>query len=144
MTRQGRVSQLGNGTAQNATGLSTRRTKTACYVVCVRNGAKKSVHAGLTEKTFKMLKESGEDVWWVCADCRKNDGVVSESGRSRLEAKVDKVMSMIMPVMTRLAKLEERKPELTERDLDERTEKTRSESDREGQKTQNAASDSEE
>ena len=45
-----------------------------------------------------MLKESGEDVWWVCADCRKNDGEVRESGRSRLEAKVDKVM-------TRLAKI---------------------------------------
>ena len=78
--------------------------------------------AGLTEKTFRMLKESGEDVWWVCADCRKNDGDVRESGRSRLEAKLDKVMSMLMSVMTRLAKLEERKPELTERDLDERIE----------------------
>ena len=59
----------------------------------------------------------------MCADCRKNDGEVGESGRSRLEAKVDKVMSMIMSVMTRLAKLEERKPELTERDLDEQIEK---------------------
>ena len=69
---------------------------------------------------FKMLKECGEDVWWVCAYCRKNDGEVSESGRSRLVAKVDKVMSTIMSVMTRLTKLEERKPEVTERDLDER------------------------
>ena len=39
--------------------------------------------AGLTDKTFRMLKESGEDVWWVCADCRKNDGDVRVSGRSR-------------------------------------------------------------
>ena len=59
----------------------------------------------------------------MCADCRKNDGEVSESGRSRLEAKVDKVMSIIISVMTRLTKLEERKPELIERDLDERIEK---------------------
>ena len=79
--------------------------------------------AGLTKKTFKMLKESGEDVWWVCADCRNNDSEMGESGRSRLEMKVDKVMSMIMSVMTRLTTLEERKPELTERDLDERIEK---------------------
>ena len=69
-----------------------------------------------------MLKESGEDVWWVCADCRKNDGDVRESGRSRLEAKVDKMMNMLMSVMTRMDKLEERKPELTERNLDERIE----------------------
>ena len=43
VTRQGRVSQLGNGTVQNATGLSTTRTKTVCYVVCVRNGVIRSV-----------------------------------------------------------------------------------------------------
>ena len=122
VTRQGRVSQLGNGTAQNATGLSTMRTKTVCYVVCVRNGAIKSVQ-DLLKKKIKMLKESDEDVWWVCADCRKNDGEVSESDRSRLDAKVDKMMNMIISVMTRLAKLEERKPELTERDLDEWIEK---------------------
>ena len=63
----------------------------------------------LSETKYKHLQEGGDELLWSCKKCRESDAV--ETGRSRLEAKVDTMMEMMAKMMKRMIELEESKAE---------------------------------
>ena len=59
----------------------------------------------LTDAKYKYLQEGGEEILWSCQKCRNSDSV--DTGRSRLEAKLDSMMEMMAKMMRRVNELEE-------------------------------------
>jgi hypothetical protein len=83
--------------------------------------------AKLTEEHFRLLQRSGDDVWWVCARCRRSDSP-STSERSRMEAKMDTMLEMMTALSLRVLKMEgERKESRVEERIEETVEKKVSE-----------------
>jgi len=84
--------------------------------------------SGLSEKCYKMLQGSGEEIWWVCGECRDLEGEETSTSRSRMEAKMDRMMEMVAALTVRLAQIEAKGVGgVTEQQLDEKVEKKVSE-----------------
>ena len=69
----------------------------------------------LNDAKYKYLQEGGDEILWSCQKCRESDSV--DTGRTRLEAKLDSMMEMMERMMRRVCELEEGKSEKCIREM---------------------------
>jgi len=72
-------------------------------------GCKEWVHrvcTGLTKTQYATCREGGNFIQWLCEGCRGEGDGKEDKVRSRLEAKLDKMMDMMTNVQERVERLE--------------------------------------